>query len=116
MNPKNALAKAEKDKKDLYLQACLERRHSFTHVVSSVDRIPVSEALSAQKRLSALLSFNMKQKYSELCGFVRAGMSLETLISKGLLLCVPWYKKARICQQLDLLDGAVMELLATWWG
>ena len=30
MMPEKALAKAEKEKKDLYLQACLERRRTFT--------------------------------------------------------------------------------------
>ena len=30
MTPEKALAKAEKEKKDLYFQACLERRNIFT--------------------------------------------------------------------------------------
>ena len=42
MNPKKAIAKAEKDKKYLYLQDCLERRSYFTPVVYSLDRIPGS--------------------------------------------------------------------------
>ena len=33
MTAEKALAKAEKEKKDLYLQACLERRRTFTHMV-----------------------------------------------------------------------------------
>ena len=33
MTPEKALAKAEKEKKDLYLQACLERRSTFTPMV-----------------------------------------------------------------------------------
>ena len=33
MTLENALAKAEKEKKDLYLQACLERRRTFTPMV-----------------------------------------------------------------------------------
>ena len=63
MTPEEALAKAEKEKKDLYLQACLERRRNFTPMVYSVDRIPRVEALSTQKRLAALLSYNLKQDY-----------------------------------------------------
>ena len=31
--PENALAKADNDKKDLYLQDFLDRRHYFTHMV-----------------------------------------------------------------------------------
>ena len=33
MTPENDLAKAEKEKKDSYLQACLERRRNFTPMV-----------------------------------------------------------------------------------
>ena len=33
MTPEKALAKVEKEKKDLYLQACLERRRTFTPMV-----------------------------------------------------------------------------------
>ena len=33
ITPKKALAKAEKEKKDIYLQACLERRRTFTPMV-----------------------------------------------------------------------------------
>ena len=50
MMPEKALAKAEKEKKDLYLQACLERIRTFTPMVYSADGIPGMEVLSAQKR------------------------------------------------------------------
>ena len=74
MVPEKALAKVEKEKNDLYLQACLERRRTFTPMVYSADGIPGAEALAAQKRLAALLSYKLKQEYSEMCGFVRARM------------------------------------------
>ena len=61
MTPEKALAKAEKEKKDLYLQACLERRRTFTPMVYSADRIPGAEALAAKKRLAALLRYNLKR-------------------------------------------------------
>ena len=53
MTPEKALAKAEKEKKDLYLQACLERIRTFTPMVYSAYRIPGEEALTEQKRLAA---------------------------------------------------------------
>ena len=62
MTPEKALAKAEKEKKDLYLQACLERRRTFTPMVYSADGIPGAEALAAQKRLASLLSYKMKRE------------------------------------------------------
>ena len=40
MTPEKVLAKAKKEKKDLYLQACLERRRHFTPMVYSTDGIP----------------------------------------------------------------------------
>ena len=71
MTPENALAKAEKEKNYLYLQACLERRLTFTPMVYSADDIPREKVLAAQKRLAALLSYKLKQEYSEMCGFLR---------------------------------------------
>ena len=50
MTPEKALAKAEKEKKDLYLQYCLERRWTFTPMVYSTDGITRAEALAAQAR------------------------------------------------------------------
>ena len=96
MTPEKALAKAEKEKKDLYIQACLERRRTFTPMVYSTDRIPGAEALAAQKRLAALLKYKLKKEYSEMCGFVRARMLLVILRSNSLLLRSPCAKGAQI--------------------
>ena len=85
-------------------------------MVYSADRITGLEALDAQKILAALLSYKLKQEYSEMCGFVRVRMSLAILISNRLLLCGPRDKDAIIRQQSDLTDGAIMPLLAPWQG
>ena len=116
MTPEKALAKADKENKDLYIQDCLERRRTFTNIVYSADGIPGAEALAAQKRLAALLSYKLKQEYSEMCGFVQARMPLKLVRSNSLLLCGPRDKGARIQQQPELTYGAVMELLAPWRG
>ena len=79
MTPEKAHAKAEKENKDLYLQACLENRKNFTPMVYSADGIPGAEALAAQKRLSALLSYKLKREYSEMCGFMRETMSAPSM-------------------------------------
>ena len=89
MTPERALAKVDKEKKDLYLQACLERRRNFTPIVYSVDRIPGLEDLAAQNRLAALLSYKLNWEYSEIFRFVRARMSLEIVRSNILLLRGP---------------------------
>ena len=61
MTPEKTLAKEEKEKKYWYLQAFLERRRNFTPMFYSAYGIPGAEALSAQNRLSALLSYKLKQ-------------------------------------------------------
>ena len=85
-------------------------------MVYSADGIPRAEALAAQKRLAALLSYKLKREYSEMCGFVRARMSLAVVRSNSLLLRVPHDKGTRIWLQPELTDGAVMALLAPWRG
>ena len=62
MTPEKSLAKAEKEKKVLYLQACLDRRHNFTPMVYSSDGIPGAEALAAQNILAPLLSYKLKRE------------------------------------------------------
>ena len=62
MTPENYFAKAEKENKDLYLQACLERRRTFTPTVYSDDGIPGAEALAVHKRLAALLRNKLKRE------------------------------------------------------
>ena len=64
------LANVEKEKNYLYLQACLERRSTFTPMVYSADVIPRAEALSAQKRLATLLSYKLEREYTEMYDFV----------------------------------------------
>ena len=85
-------------------------------MVYSADGIPGAEALAVHKRLAALLSYKLKREYSEMGGFVRARMSLSIVSSNSLLLRGPRDKGARIRQQPELTDGAVMSLLAPWRG
>ena len=116
MTPEKDLAKAEKEKKDLYLQDCLERRRNFTCMVYSADGIPGAEALATQNRLASLLSYNLKREYSEICGFVRARISLAIVRSNSLLLRGPLDKGGRIRKRPELTDGAMMALLLPWRG
>ena len=87
MTPQKYIAKVEKEKKDLYIQACLERRSNFTPMIYSADRINGAGALAAKKRLAALLSYKVKQEYSEMCGFVRARISLAIVRSNIRVFC-----------------------------
>ena len=85
-------------------------------MVYSMDRIPGAEDLSAQKRLATLIGYKLKREYSEMCGFVKARMSLAIVRSNSLLLCGPQDKEASICRRPELMDGVVMAMLAPWRG
>ena len=85
-------------------------------MVYSADGIPGAEALTAQKRLAALLRYKLKREYSEMCGFVRARMSLAIVRSNSLLLRGPRDKGVRIWKRPELTDGGVMPLIAPWCG
>ena len=74
------------------------------------------EAVAAQRRLASLLSNKLKQEYSEMCGFVRARVSLAVLRSNTLLLRGARDNEVCICQRYDLEYGSVMALLAPWRG
>ena len=58
-------------------------------MVYSADGIPGAEALFAQKRLAALLSYKLKREYSEMCGFVQGRISLAIMSSNSLLIRGP---------------------------
>ena len=59
-------------------------------MVYSSDGIPKVEALAAQNRLAALLSYKLKQEYLEMCGFVKTRIILVIVSYNSLLLCGPW--------------------------
>ena len=83
-------------------------------MVYSADGIPGVEVLVAQKRVAALLRYKLKQEYSEMCGFVRASMSLAIVRSNILILRGPWDKGVHIRKHPELMDGAAIELLTPW--
>ena len=81
-------------------------------MVYSADGITIPKALSTQNIFAALLTYKLKWEYSEMCGFVRRGLSLAIVRSNSLLLCGPWGKSARIWKQPELTDRAAMALIA----
>ena len=104
----------EKEKKYNYLQPCLGCRRYFNAMVYSADVISGTEAVAAQRCLASLLSNKLKREYSEMCGFVRARMSLDIMRSNTRLLQGARDKEVYICPRPDLADGAVVSLLELW--
>ena len=60
------LEQHEKEKKDKYLQNCLEMRKDFTPMVYSVDGIAGREARNAEKRLATHLAGKWNHQYSQM--------------------------------------------------
>ena len=85
-------------------------------MVYYVDGIPGTKSLAAHRSLALYLDFKLKWEYSEMRSFVLCRMSPSIVRYNILLLHGPQYKEAQITQRLELTDGAVMELLAPWWG
>ena len=66
--------------------------------------------------MAALFSYKLKREYSGMCGFVKARISLTIVRSNSLLLRGPRDKWGIIRQRPELMDRAVMALLAPWHG
>ena len=81
-------------------------------MVYSTDGIPGMEAVVAHWRIALLLSNNTKQEFLEMCGFVRAWMSLAIVISNTLLLYGARDKETYNQKRPNMEDGSVMALLA----
>ena len=58
----------------------------------------------------------MKQEYFDMCGFVRAQMTLSIVRSNTIILCGARDKEEYICQRPDMEDVAVMALQEPWQG
>ena len=110
------LAMHEKAKKDKYLEACLERRHHFTPLVYSVQGVPGEETRAAEKRLAGHLAHRWKREYSEMCGYVRARMSLATARANTLLLRGARDSHGRQEHRPVFEDGAGVSCMENWRG
>ena len=97
------LAAHEKEKKDRYLEACLERRRQFTPLVFSVDGLPGAEATAAIKRLSAMLAEKLQREYSVVCGYVRS--QLQIALARSASLCIRGARAPFNRANSPLMDG-----------
>ena len=81
------LEQHEKEKKDKYLQTCLEMWKDFTPMVYSVDGIADREARNAKKRLATHLAGKWKCEYSQMVYYVSFRMAIVVVHAKNLLIC-----------------------------
>ena len=80
------LASHEKEKKDKYLQPCLQMRKDFTPLVYTVDGIAGCEARNVEKRLASHLGTKWGKGYPEMVHYVRVRMALAVVRANSLLL------------------------------
>jgi len=81
------LEQHEKEKKDKYLQNCLEMRKDFTPMVYSVDGIAGRKARNAEKRLATHLGGKWNRVYSQMVYYVRVRMAITVVRANSLLIC-----------------------------
>jgi hypothetical protein len=80
------LEQHEKEKKDRYLQNCLEMRNDFTPMVYSVDGIARREARNVEKRLATHLAGKWNCEYLQMVYYVRVRMAIAVVQANSLLI------------------------------
>ena len=70
--PEECLQDAERVKKKIYVNACLQQRINFYLFVSSVDGMLGVEATATLKRLASFLAIKWWQHYYRTCGYVKS--------------------------------------------
>ena len=74
--PEKCMEEAEKGKKKMYLEACLQQRRHFSTFVASVDGLLGVEATATLKRIASRLASKWKQTYSKTCGYVTSRVAI----------------------------------------
>ena len=72
------------------------------------------EETSGQLHMASSLSYNLKQEYSDIFGFVRDRIEVSIVKSNTLFIQGPWYKESHIWHQLELTDEALMSPIEMW--
>ena len=70
--PEKCLHEAEKGKKSMYLEACLQQRQHFPSFVALVEGVLGVEATATLKRIASRLATKWRQPYSTMCGYVKS--------------------------------------------
>ena len=69
--PEKCLQEAERGKKRMYLEACLQQYSHFSTFFASVDVLLGVEATETLKRLASRLATNLRKPYSKMCVYVK---------------------------------------------
>ena len=85
-DPLDILKSHEKEKKRKYLEPCLQQRRHFVPFVVSTDGLIGPEGHALLQKLAALLADKTGKSYSEVCGYIRARMSIAIVRATHLCL------------------------------
>ena len=110
-DPQAVLASQEKLKKRKYLRACLNQRRHFTPFVVSVDGPLGREAVTVLQKLSSRIAEKAHKSYSEVCGCVRARMSIAIVRATHLCLRGSRVPTSQMSRHPRWEDGAGFALL-----
>ena len=75
-SPERCQEEAERIKKKIYLEACLQQRRHFSPFVASVYGILGVEATATLKKIASCLASKWKQPYSKTCGYVKSRIAI----------------------------------------
>ena len=90
------LHEAEKGKKKMYLEACLQQRQNFPPFVDSVEGLLGVEATATLKRIASRLATKCKHPYSKTCGYVKSRVAITLVRASHRCICRSWVPAQRI--------------------
>ena len=71
--PEKCLQEAERTKKKMYLEACLQQRRHLYPFVASINGMLGEESTATLKRIASLLATKWRQPYLRTCIYVNSG-------------------------------------------
>ena len=74
--PEKCLQEAERAKKKMYLEACLQKRRHFYCFVASVDGLLGVESMATLKRIASRFATKGQQTYYRTCGYVKSRVAI----------------------------------------
>ena len=75
-SPEKCLHEAERGKKKMYLEDCLQLRRHFSPFVAAVDGLLGVEATATLNRIASRLATKWWQPYSKTCGYVNSRVTI----------------------------------------
>ena len=107
------LHEAERGKKRMYLEACLQQRRHFSPFVALMDGLMGVEATATLKRFASRLATKWKQSYSKTCGYVKSRIAVTLMRANHCCIQGSWVPAQRISvHQTQWEDGAGLNLFS----